>query len=156
MIPYGKLFNEKGLPNPECILVVDAGFSYTHVVPMINGTIVWDAVQLGTYSIAHQALGTFLLLILFLFLLELGAPVWPVLLLALLLYGPVPHWWRNYAVALLLLSRRRARRLVFIRAVVVLFFFGELGELGAAVEAGAAMVGVLLVVLVFFRGWRRW
>ena len=45
LIPHGKLFQEKGLPDPECTLVVDSGFSYTHVVPLINGSIVWNAVK---------------------------------------------------------------------------------------------------------------
>ena len=45
MVPHGKLYHEKGLPAPECVLVVDSGFSFTHVVPMINGAVVWDAVK---------------------------------------------------------------------------------------------------------------
>lgn len=45
MIPYSNLYRQGSLPNPECILVVDSGFSYTHVVPMVNGSIVWKAVK---------------------------------------------------------------------------------------------------------------
>jgi len=30
---------------PECMIVVDAGYSYTHVVPMRNGDIVWEHVK---------------------------------------------------------------------------------------------------------------
>ena len=97
-----------------------------------------------------HGLGRACLLFLFL-LLELGAPVWPVLLVGLLLQGPIPHWWGNNAVALLLLARGRAGGVVFIHAVVVLFFFSELGELRAAVEPD---VGVLLVVLLVFWRWR--
>ncbi|KAI0029849.1 actin-related protein Arp6 [Vararia minispora EC-137] len=44
-LPHGQLFKVRGLPSPECILVVDAGFSFTHVVPLINGVIEWSAVK---------------------------------------------------------------------------------------------------------------
>jgi actin-related protein len=36
--------NEPNLPHPECMLIVDSGFSYTHIVPLLGGAIVWDAV----------------------------------------------------------------------------------------------------------------
>ncbi|KAJ6614988.1 actin-like protein ARP6 [Mycena sp. CBHHK59/15] len=45
LMPYGTLFDQPGLPSPECILVVDSGFSFTHVVPLIDGQIVWNAVK---------------------------------------------------------------------------------------------------------------
>ncbi|KIP04446.1 hypothetical protein PHLGIDRAFT_25604 [Phlebiopsis gigantea 11061_1 CR5-6] len=45
LVSYGKLYREKGQPSPECVLVVDSGFSFTHVVPMINGSIMWEAVK---------------------------------------------------------------------------------------------------------------
>ncbi|KAG6813018.1 hypothetical protein H0H92_014756 [Tricholoma furcatifolium] len=45
LIPYSNLFEQPGLPAADCILVVDSGFSFTHVVPMINGSIVWNAVK---------------------------------------------------------------------------------------------------------------
>ncbi|VDC01837.1 unnamed protein product [Peniophora sp. CBMAI 1063] len=45
LIPYGTLFKAKGQPNPECVLVVDTGFSYTHIVPLINGVVQWSAVK---------------------------------------------------------------------------------------------------------------
>ncbi|KAJ7197930.1 actin-related protein Arp6 [Mycena pura] len=44
-IPHGELFDRPGLPAPECILIVDSGFSFTHVVPLIEGKVVWDAVK---------------------------------------------------------------------------------------------------------------
>lgn len=44
-IPYGQLFSSPDLPPPQCCLVVDSGFSFTHVVPMINGEIIWKAVK---------------------------------------------------------------------------------------------------------------
>ncbi|KDR83036.1 hypothetical protein GALMADRAFT_58042 [Galerina marginata CBS 339.88] len=45
MVPYGKLFSKPGLPPADCTIVVDSGFSFTHVVPMIDGKIVWNAVK---------------------------------------------------------------------------------------------------------------
>ncbi|KIM40974.1 hypothetical protein M413DRAFT_72674 [Hebeloma cylindrosporum] len=45
LIPYGQLFSQPGLPPAECTIVVDSGFSFTHVVPMIDGKIVWNAVK---------------------------------------------------------------------------------------------------------------
>lgn len=45
LIPYGGLFAEPGLPPAECMLLVDSGFSYTHVVPILQGNIVWKAVK---------------------------------------------------------------------------------------------------------------
>lgn len=29
----------------ECILVVDSGFSFTHVTPVVNGKVLWSAVK---------------------------------------------------------------------------------------------------------------
>ncbi|KAI0688710.1 actin-like protein Arp6 [Cytidiella melzeri] len=45
LVPYGSLFQGDGLPSPECMLVIDAGFSYTHVVPILNGSIIWQGVK---------------------------------------------------------------------------------------------------------------
>jgi actin-related protein len=45
LIPYGTLFEQRGLPSPECMLIVDSGFSFTSVVPLIEGKIVWNAVK---------------------------------------------------------------------------------------------------------------
>ena len=45
LIPFGALYKRDKLPAPECMLVVDSGFSFTHVVPMVVGEIVWDAVR---------------------------------------------------------------------------------------------------------------
>jgi actin-related protein len=45
VIPYGTLFAQLDLPPAECMLVIDSGFSFTHVVPMIDGQIVWKAVK---------------------------------------------------------------------------------------------------------------
>ncbi|KAF9481127.1 actin-related protein Arp6 [Pholiota conissans] len=45
LIPYGNLFAQPGLPPAQCTIVVDSGFSFTHVVPMIDGQIVWKAVK---------------------------------------------------------------------------------------------------------------
>ncbi|KAJ6622615.1 actin family [Mycena sp. CBHHK59/15] len=32
-------------PAAQCMVVVDAGFSFTHVVPLMDGAVVWDAVK---------------------------------------------------------------------------------------------------------------
>ncbi|KZV77066.1 actin-like protein ARP6 [Peniophora sp. CONT] len=45
LIPHSSLFKVRGLPSPECVVVIDSGFSYTHVVPLINGIIQWPAVK---------------------------------------------------------------------------------------------------------------
>ena len=45
MVPYGQLFCVPGLTPPECMIVVDTGFSFTHVVPMIDGRVIWSAVK---------------------------------------------------------------------------------------------------------------
>lgn len=52
LIPHGSLFtaphkvpNGDAPPPPDCMLVVDSGFSFTHVVPLISGSIVWNAVK---------------------------------------------------------------------------------------------------------------
>ncbi|PPQ95265.1 hypothetical protein CVT26_014839 [Gymnopilus dilepis] len=45
VIPYGNLFSQPGSPPPDCAVIVDSGFSFTHVVPMIDGQIVWNAVK---------------------------------------------------------------------------------------------------------------
>ncbi|KAI0736230.1 actin-like protein Arp6 [Fomitopsis betulina] len=45
LIPYGKLYASPGLPTPECMLLIDSGFSFTHVVPILDGAIVWNAVK---------------------------------------------------------------------------------------------------------------
>ncbi|KAJ7142229.1 actin-like protein ARP6 [Mycena epipterygia] len=44
LIPHGTLFDQ-GLPPPECMLIVDSGFSFTHVVPLMEGKVVWNAVK---------------------------------------------------------------------------------------------------------------
>ncbi|KAJ7219661.1 actin-related protein Arp6 [Mycena haematopus] len=45
LIPYGTLFAQPGLPSPECKLIIDSGFSFTHVVPLMEGKVVWSAVK---------------------------------------------------------------------------------------------------------------
>ncbi|KAI0632288.1 actin-like protein Arp6 [Trametes polyzona] len=45
LVPHSRLLAGAGLPPPECILVVDSGFSFTHVVPILNGAVVWEAVK---------------------------------------------------------------------------------------------------------------
>ncbi|KAJ7468244.1 actin-related protein Arp6 [Mycena galericulata] len=45
LIPHGTLFDQPGHPPPECMMIVDSGFSFTHVVPLMEGKIVWSAVK---------------------------------------------------------------------------------------------------------------
>ncbi|KAI0926977.1 hypothetical protein AcV5_007630 [Taiwanofungus camphoratus] len=45
LIPHGNLYAQPGLPPPQCMLVIDSGFSFTHVIPILNGSIVWNAVK---------------------------------------------------------------------------------------------------------------
>ncbi|KAF9465310.1 actin-related protein Arp6 [Collybia nuda] len=45
VIPYGNLFAQPGLPTAECMILVDSGFSFTHVVPIMSGSIVWSSVK---------------------------------------------------------------------------------------------------------------
>lgn len=45
LIPYGSLFKTDDTTPPECILVVDSGFSFTHVVPLMNGNVIWKSVR---------------------------------------------------------------------------------------------------------------
>jgi len=45
LIPHGQLLSAPGLPKPECMLVVDAGFSFTHIVPIMGGSVIWSAVK---------------------------------------------------------------------------------------------------------------
>ena len=33
------------LPSAECVLVVDSGFSFTHVSPVVHGKVLWSAVK---------------------------------------------------------------------------------------------------------------
>ncbi|KAI0040286.1 Actin/actin-like protein [Auriscalpium vulgare] len=45
LIPYGQLFGKPSQVQPECMIVVDSGFSFTHIVPIMEGEIVWSAVK---------------------------------------------------------------------------------------------------------------
>jgi len=45
LIPYGSLFSETNQPAPECMLIIDSGFSFTHVIPLIQNEIQWHAVK---------------------------------------------------------------------------------------------------------------
>ena len=49
MIPYGSLFAAEELNVPECAVIVDSGFSFTHVVPLINHQIQWYAVKRSVF-----------------------------------------------------------------------------------------------------------
>jgi actin-related protein 6 len=40
LLQYGDLFEQGSLPAPECFLIVDSGFSFTHIVPVMRGVMV--------------------------------------------------------------------------------------------------------------------
>ncbi|KAF9518687.1 hypothetical protein BS47DRAFT_1416435 [Hydnum rufescens UP504] len=40
LLQYGDLFEQGTLPAPECFLIVDSGFSFTHIVPVMRGVMV--------------------------------------------------------------------------------------------------------------------
>lgn len=51
LIPYGGLFeDDSGLP-PECCIIVDVGYSFTHVIPMRDGQIIWEHVKRHVCSV---------------------------------------------------------------------------------------------------------
>lgn len=45
LIPYGGLFGDDSDVPPECAIVVDVGYSYTHVIPLRDGQVVWEHVK---------------------------------------------------------------------------------------------------------------
>lgn len=45
LVPYGGLFEDDSGVIPECIIVVDVGYSFTHVVPIRDGLVLWDHVK---------------------------------------------------------------------------------------------------------------
>ncbi|KZV90002.1 actin-like protein ARP6 [Exidia glandulosa HHB12029] len=42
---HSDLFHEPGQSLPECMIIVDSGYSFTHVVPIMDGTVVWTGVR---------------------------------------------------------------------------------------------------------------
>ncbi|KXN84331.1 Actin-like protein ARP6 [Leucoagaricus sp. SymC.cos] len=45
LIPYGTLFKKPREPKPECCIIVDSGFSFTHVIPVMENKVIWNAVK---------------------------------------------------------------------------------------------------------------
>ncbi|KAF8510007.1 actin-domain-containing protein [Hysterangium stoloniferum] len=48
LMKYGGLFNSKTSPSrpfPECALIIDSGFSFTHVLPIMQGAVLWNGVR---------------------------------------------------------------------------------------------------------------
>lgn len=60
MVPFSSLFQEGKLPTPECMVVVDSGFSSTNVVPIMNGEIIWHAVK---RSVPNSGFGSTILIL---------------------------------------------------------------------------------------------
>lgn len=44
LIPYGGLFGDTS-PPPQCLVAVDIGYSFSHVVPVKDGEVLWDQVK---------------------------------------------------------------------------------------------------------------
>lgn len=45
LVPYGGMFSNDADTPPECLVVVDVGYSFSHVVPIRNGEVVWEHVK---------------------------------------------------------------------------------------------------------------
>lgn len=45
VVPHGELFKLSNHPSPECCVVVDCGFSFTHVIPILENKVIWKAVK---------------------------------------------------------------------------------------------------------------
>nr|XP_019008456.1 actin-like protein ARP6 [Kwoniella pini CBS 10737]OCF47237.1 actin-like protein ARP6 [Kwoniella pini CBS 10737] len=45
LIPYGGLFDDETGISPECTIVIDVGYSFTHVIPLRDGQIIWEHVK---------------------------------------------------------------------------------------------------------------
>ncbi|KIJ54052.1 hypothetical protein M422DRAFT_775294 [Sphaerobolus stellatus SS14] len=43
LAPHGNLF--PGGPYPDCSIIIDSGFSFTHVIPMMHNSILWNGVR---------------------------------------------------------------------------------------------------------------
>lgn len=43
LIPYGGLFGDEA--PPDCMILVDGGYSHTHVVPLRDGQVIWEHVK---------------------------------------------------------------------------------------------------------------
>lgn len=45
LVPYGGLFEIPGSPNAPCSILIDVGYSYSHVTPVVDGKVVWSAIR---------------------------------------------------------------------------------------------------------------
>ena len=46
LVPHGSLFAaDSGAARPECMLIVDSGYSFTHVIPLMNGKMQWKSIR---------------------------------------------------------------------------------------------------------------
>jgi actin-related protein 6 len=44
-MPSGGLFEDGSGVSPECSLIVDLGYSFTHIIPIRAGEVLWDYVK---------------------------------------------------------------------------------------------------------------
>lgn len=45
MLLQGSLFEQNQSKPPECAIILDSGFSFTHSIPIMNGAVIWEAVR---------------------------------------------------------------------------------------------------------------
>lgn len=45
LVPYGGLFEIPGSPNAPCSILIDVGYSYSHVTPVVDGKVVWSGIR---------------------------------------------------------------------------------------------------------------
>ncbi|KAF8332777.1 actin-domain-containing protein [Cantharellus anzutake] len=46
---YGPLFAQRDMPPPECYILVDSGFSFTHVIPVMKGKVLTPSIKRLVY-----------------------------------------------------------------------------------------------------------
>lgn len=45
LVPHGGLFESPGSPHPACSILIDVGYSYSHVTPVVDGKVVWTGIR---------------------------------------------------------------------------------------------------------------
>ncbi|TDL17756.1 Actin/actin-like protein [Rickenella mellea] len=54
LVPHGDLFTGNGGVPPECMLIVDSGFSFTHSIPVMNGVVFWKGVKRPAFIVRRS------------------------------------------------------------------------------------------------------
>lgn len=45
LVPYGGLFEIPGSPSAPCSILIDVGYSYSHVTPVVDGKVIWSGIR---------------------------------------------------------------------------------------------------------------